>query len=155
MGKVTAQTDLPEPMKPLAVLLGEWSGEGKQMTPDGNTSFSQTERVQWQLNGRLLIFNGKGFSEGSETPEFEAFGVMTYDPTEQQVYIYSWTADGYFQKAPVTIKPGSFQWGFDVPNNGMIRFTATFDESSWKEKGEYSPDKGVNWYPYMQSSLSR
>ncbi len=153
---VQAQGRLPEPMAPMAVLEGSWTGEGSQSRgASDRIDFQQTEEVSVELDGKLMVFRGTGISEGEKEPSFKAFGVMTYDREADQVYIHAWTLDGNYTKAPVEIGDGTFSWQFEVPNGGTVRYTAEFTESSWTEEGEYSPDKGKTWYPFMTTRLSR
>jgi hypothetical protein len=152
---VQSQSRLPEPMRPLAVLEGSWTGEGSQSRgPNDMTSFRQTEEVSFELDKQLMTFRGTGISSGEKEPSFRAFGVMTYDLEEDQVYIHAWTMDGNYTKAPVEIGDGTFLWQFDV-EGGTVRYKAEFSATQWVERGEFSPDQGKNWYQFMDTSLSR
>jgi hypothetical protein len=150
-----AQTSPEDALQPLTVLLGEWEGSGFYMNQQQKRiEFRHKEHVTQALNQTLLLFNGKAVSPDGDAG-FEAFGVVFTDPEDKQTYINAWTAEGQYTKAPITIEEGSFEWGFDVPNGGYIRYTATFSDTEWVEKGEYSPDKGTTWYPFLEMKLTR
>ncbi len=151
-----AQDAIPDSMKPLAVLTGEWNGQGSQSRgPNDMVTFKHHEIVSTELDGRLFVFHGTGTKAGESDPAFKAYGVMTYDAEEDQVFIHAWTMEGEYTKAPVEITEDSFTWGFDVPNGGKVRYLASFTKNKWTERGEYSPDQGDTWYQFMETSLSR
>ena len=151
-----AQSAMPEPLQPLALLAGEWSGEGSQSRGQNDRlEFNQTEEVSVELDGRLIVFRGTGTTKGETEPSFRAYGVMTYDSEADQVFIHAWTMDGNYTKAPVETSENQFSWSFDVPNGGKVRYTADFNENTWTERGAYSPDQGKTWYPFMEMRLTR
>lgn len=148
--------DVPEVLKSLTVLEGTWHGEGSQSTgPDNMILFEQTEQVSAELDGNLMVFRGTGTTKGEKEPSFRAYGVMSYDSEDEQVYIHAWTNDGRYTRAPVTLGDNTFSWQFDVENEGMVRYSAEFSKDRWTEKGEYSPDNGKTWYQFMTMDLSR
>lgn len=142
-------------LEPLKVLLGEWEGNGYYMNhQQQRIEFTHNEHVTLALNGTLVLLNGKANSPNGDQG-FEAFGVIFIDPKDTQTYINAWTAEGEYTTAPMTIGDGSFEWGFDIPSGGHVRYTATFSDTEWVEKGEFSPDKGSTWYPFLEMKLTR
>jgi len=150
----------PAEMKKLGWWVGEWKGEGwAEMGPDGRSAFSIHERVQWKLDGRLLLVEGRGKSKlpgkQVEVDTHQALGVVSYDPKAQKLRFYAWRDPGGMQtEADFKVTDGGMEWGFQTPQ-GHIRFTIRRTEKGeWLEIGERSLD-GASWRQFLQMTLQR
>ncbi len=70
--------------------------------------------------------------------------------------MHAFTMQGQNVIADVT-KTGdlSFDWGFDLPNGGKIKYTVQFTENTWEESGTYVTPDGSNSYPTVKMALIR
>lgn len=143
------------PIDKLRAMEGTWQGEGTASQRNGEkVEFTQSEEVTVLLDGKVIMYHGRGYAKSTGTLEFEAVGMIYYDQTKKGSFINAWTKDGQYTRAEVTLTDEGFIWSFVTPNGGTIRYTASVSEDVWKESGEYSPDSST-WYPFMSMQLTR
>jgi hypothetical protein len=131
-----------EAMKKLTFLEGNWNGEANMMVRgQGNQKINQTEKVQFQLGGTILIIEGLGKSvEDNSKTVHHAFAVISYDEKSEKYRFTSWLENGltgeyeaYFDDT------GNFVWVMESPNGGTIYYKIKLDENGhWVETGEWS-----------------
>src|SRR5579884_2408348 len=62
-------------MEKLRFLLGRSVGDGRMLRPSGEwTEFHQTERVEYELDGLLLVIEGMGRAKTDNHPLLQAYG---------------------------------------------------------------------------------
>ncbi len=147
-----------EAMKKLAFLEGNWSGQANMMVRgQGNQKINQTEKVQYQLGGTILVIEGLGKS-ADEDPKtvHHAFAVINYDEKSEKYRFTSWLENGltgdyeaYFDDS------GNFIWIMESPNGGTIQYKIKLDENGhWTETGEWSSD-GEQWFGFFSMTLKK
>ncbi len=140
-------------MKKLEYLAGDWKGEAIVQTRNGPINVNQTEHIEWRLDGVVLAIEGTG-RQNNEIA-FNAFAIANYDPNSKQFKFRSYTKEGgstdaYFK----VLAENNFEWGFDTPNGGKVKFVITLDPTrkTWHEVGQYSAD-GNNWMKTIELNL--
>lgn len=147
------------PKNQLSYMVGEWHGEGWQMTRSGKETSTVKETVECKLDCNLIIVSGLGTKTNPTTGEVtvvhEAFGVITYDQNSNKHMIRAYKAGDVIEAEIVLLEERIFQWSIPAPGGGSVRFTVDFTQPDvWKEKGEYSRD-GVTWMPSMEMELRK
>lgn len=151
-----------EKLKPFGHWVGHWSGEGYYQTGSAERQNSTIEEhLTYKLNGTVLQVEGTGTAvdpaTGSKTIVHNALAILYYDQSTQQYRFNSFLQDGRHADAWFNIvSDNKYEWGFDLPT-GKIRYIITFDEAgtTWNEVGEFSPDKGTNWYTFFGMTLKK
>lgn len=139
----------------LAPLVGVWRGEARVAFPHAVT-VHQTERVERDLDGLVLVVRGTGYADASHSgaPVFRALAVISYDDSRGRYEFRAYnegrtvTADAQF------LDDGSLRWSMSPPGV-QIRYTISFDANTWREVGEMSRDAGVTWTPTVEMNLTR
>ena len=129
-----------EAMKPLAWMHGRWQGEAWAVTPDGKRhELIQTERVGPMLDGAILVVEGKAFLRDGRPADFNAFGVIAYDPTAK-AYVFQTHAQGRGGAFPLELTPDGWAWAA-AAGPVKIRYVTTFRNGVWREVGDMTlPD---------------
>lgn len=144
-------------MDRLAPLAGRWQGEASVSSP-APVIVHQTEQVERALDGLLLVINGTGHATADRTgaPNFQALGVISYDPRRSLYEVRAYTHEGHVTTATGEfLSDGAFRWSFAPGGPVQIRFTITFDQTTWREVGEMSRDNGATWTRTIDLNLRR
>lgn len=144
-----------EEMKKLAFFVGDWKGEARIRNQNGEQVVTQTEHIEWKLDGLVLSIEGTGREK--ETIAFHAFALVNFDPTDQQFKLKSYVKEGLSTNAYFKIlSDNQFEWGFDIPAGGKSRYIITLDpaKKTWQETGEYSRD-GSTWMKFIEMNLTK
>lgn len=140
-------------MKPLAFLVGSWSGTGWAMTREGKQEFTIREVIEPKLDGSVFLVEGKG-KDSQGNVAHHALAFFHYDKTHKEFRVKAFRKDGGYVDARGEIKDGNFIWGFDSPQ-GKIRFTLKLnDKGQWVESGEFSQD-GKQWRLFLEMTLDK
>jgi len=162
---VSAQSHGPSPakveaMKKLDFLLGEWRGEGwTEFVPGRRGTASITEKAQSKLGGLVLMIEGLGTTKVPGTQQervvHNAMAVLWYDDQAGLYRMRSFLADGRAVDAEAKFIGEAFQWGFQSPVSGSVRYTVKLtDKGEWFETGEMSQD-GKTWRQFHEMTLQR
>lgn len=142
----------------LAPLIGRWAGQADVISPHAMI-VHQTERVERDLNGLLLVIHGTGYAnaEHAGDPIFNAMAVISFDDRRQIYEFRSYTATGYATTATGQfLDDGSFRWSIAPEASPVhMRFTITFDAATWREVGEMSQDRGATWSRTISMDLRK
>ena len=152
----------PEPvaMKPLAWIVGEWTGTGSMMTGPGTMSDASVhETATLHAGGHVLVLEGLGKAkvpgQAGETVVHNAFATIWYDADAKAYRMRAFRATGHAVDAGITVADKRIVWGFRDPRAGQIRFTVNLtDDGKWHEVGENSQD-GTTWNRFFEMTLSR
>jgi hypothetical protein len=135
-----------EAMKKLDYLAGKWQGDATATLGKDTKQLTQTEAVQFKLDGVVLLVEGIGRGKlpgkDQEGILFHALAVMSYDAQAKKYKIKAYRAEGQSVDADMTVTDKGFTWGFKIPERGVeIRYTMTLTpKGEWHEVGEYAPD---------------
>jgi hypothetical protein len=151
--------EVDAPKNQLSYMVGEWHGEGWQMSRSGRETSMIKEIVECKLDCNLIVVSGLGTktdpTTGVVTVVHEAFGVITYDHNSGKHMIRAYKGNDVIEAELVLLEEKVFQWSIPAPGGGTVRFTVDFTQPDvWKEKGEYSRD-GVTWMPSMEMELRK
>jgi hypothetical protein len=141
-------------MARLAPLIGRWAGPANVTSPHPMT-VHQTERVEADLDGLLLVVHGTGYANAdhSGAPVFQAFAVISYDD-RRGLYEFRSYSRGFATTATGVFLPdGAFRWTIDAGGPVRMRNTATFDQNTWRETSEMSNDGGATWRHMLEMNL--
>ncbi len=159
-----AQAELgdKEKMKAFSNWIGRWQGEGSmQMGPGEPRKSIVEETIEAKLDGMVLLIEGIGKAENPSTHEVtvvhHALAVLSYDKVTNQYNFRSYLKDG--RSTDAWIKPiheNQFQWGFDIPGRGKMRYSITLDpaKKTWHETGEFSSDENT-WSKFFEMNLKK
>jgi hypothetical protein len=146
----------------VARFVGTWEGSGWMTGRDGSRSeYEAFERVRWHLSGKRLIIEGLGVATDAQTGEtvigHDAMAVIS---AHEDANTWTFTAgrDGAFEAHVMTYFPEEdfFRWSPDPPDRTSVRFTIRFTtEDEWHEVGEFSPNGGQSWTPFLEMRLQR
>jgi hypothetical protein len=142
-------------MQKLSYLVGDWKGEATIKNQSGTKTLSQTEHIEWKLDGLVLSIDGTGREQDKIT--FQAFALVNFDPADQQFKFKSFVREGYSTNAYFKVlEENKFEWGFDIPSGGKSKYTITLDptKKTWYETGEYSRD-GNTWMKFIDLNLTK
>ncbi len=149
-----------EAMKKLDFMAGQWKGEGWMMDREGNkNAFTQTEDINWKMDGELMLIEGLGKSYDASVQEekviHNALATISYNPQTGNYDFQSYVAGrGSGTAVGKVLDEHTFQWELSVPH-GKIRYTITISEKEqWYEIGEYSPD-GQAWNQFFEMTLAK
>ncbi|MGH9507979.1 MAG: hypothetical protein ACRD2F_14725 [Terriglobales bacterium] len=150
------------PMQPLAFLVGRWRGSGYvEFVPGQRHTFQETERIEPELNGMLLLIEGRGTSSagpGRRMVTHDALAVVSYDPAAGDFHWQAYNAAGphlEYVDTHATVKDGVVRWGYSAGPMGQVRFTFRLDrQGRWVERGEMSHD-GKTWRRFFAMTLHR
>ena len=153
--------DLNPALAPYAGLLGDWVGTAETLTPSGPMTVAQTETVRTELQGNLIVVEGRGRSLGpdgepSDEVGFNAFGIFSVDAATGTVYFDAFTMEGRHVRVAPTPVEGGFDWSMRPGGRTVIAYEVRFDEAGrWVETGEVSLDDGETWRPFFEMTLDR
>ncbi|MGA8087739.1 MAG: hypothetical protein WCA10_10555 [Terracidiphilus sp.] len=102
-----------EAMKKLAFLAGNWSGPVSiSRGPGEPLKLTQTESVQFKLDGLVLLIQGKSAGPDGKA-QFQALATVSYDDAAH-VYRFRAYNDGRYVDTELTVNPDGFAWGFNA-----------------------------------------
>ena len=144
-----------EAMKKVGFMVGKWKGEGwVEMPGTPRTTFTQTEHVQWKLDGLALLVEGHGTSK--EVTVFQAIGLLTYDVESKLYRFASGSTQGRHAYNEGRLVDGGWEWTYPVPQvGGRVRYVIRLtDKGEWHEVGEFSRDEKV-WRKFFEMTLKK
>ena len=150
-----------EKMKVFADWAGHWKGEGSLQSGPGEVKKSTVdERIEWKLDGMILMVEGVGktFDEATrkETVVHHAFAVLSFDQNSGDYKFRTYLKDGRSTDAWLKIVgQNKYQWGFETPG-GKVRYNILMDpaKKTWNETGEFSQD-GNSWRGFFEMNLTK
>jgi hypothetical protein len=126
-------------MSKLQFLVGSWTGEARLFRGPGEPIvLTQTEDVQFKLDGLLLLIEGVGRSQADGKPLLQALGVVSYDDASGTYTMRAFN-DGRFLETEVKLTADggkSLAWGFsfgEIRTHSVLRLE---DNGDWTEAHE-------------------
>jgi hypothetical protein len=125
-------------MKKVGFLAGKWSGEARMFRPSGEpVEMGQTEKVEYKLDGLILIIEGTGRNKSDGKPTLQAFGIVSYDD-EAATYRMRAFNDGRWLETEMKLAENGKEltWGFtlgEIKTHSVLRIN---DKGEWTELHE-------------------
>jgi hypothetical protein len=122
-------------MRKLGFLAGRWSGPATIFRGPGEPLHrTQTENVQFKLDGLVLLIEGKSTGADGKA-QFEALATVAYDDASQAYHIRAYH-DGYYVDAPLTVTADGFSWGFATGPAKVENEMHRTGKGEWQETTE-------------------
>jgi hypothetical protein len=134
--------------------------KGALLDDPAHILITQTENVQFRLDGVVLLVEGIGRGKlpgkDEEGVLFNALGVMSYDAQAKKYKVKAYRSEGQSVDADMTLTEKGFIWGFKEPQRGLeVKYTLTVTpKGEWHEIGEFSQD-GKTWTKFIEMTLTR
>jgi hypothetical protein len=137
----------------LDFMVGEWTGEGSIVTPNGRFDFRQTEAIRPNLDGAILLIDGRGYARAAPAaaaPAFSAFAVISFDEVNSAYAFRSYSSGHYGDFSARFLDDGAFEW-----NAPTMRYVVRIDDKGrWVETGERRDENG-EWTHFFDMTLMR
>lgn len=122
-------------MKKLEFLVGHWSGAATVVRGPGEPlKLTQTEDVQFKLDGLVLLIEGTGHSADGQAV-YRALATISYDDAANAYHFRAYN-DGRYLDTPLAVTANAFDWGFasgSFKANNAMKLT---DDGNWLETTE-------------------
>lgn len=140
-------------VKKLESMVGQWKGSGWILQGEKRETFSGTETVQRKIDGLALLVEGK-FSTLEGKTIHETLAILSYNAKSSKYIFRTYLASGMSGEHDFRIVSDSFEWGFQTPAAGTIRYTIKTANDVWFETGEYTKD-GKTWVKFFEMTLQK
>lgn len=122
-------------MRKLEFLAGTWEGESTVTQGQGRTiKITQTEQVQFKLDGLVLSIEGTGRDQTGKTV-YSALGIVSFDQKANRYVIRAWNS-GNFVETEMKVASNGFEWGFQSGPLTMISRMTIDEKGRWSETSE-------------------
>ncbi len=140
-------------MKKLEMLAGQWKGSGWIQQGQTRETFTGTETVQKKLDGHTLLVEGS-FKNPEGKPAHQTLAILSCNDKMTGYNFATYLANGITGIQDFKVVGDHFEWGFEIPNTGTVRYTIKADSDVWFEIGEFSRD-GKSWFKNFEMKLDR
>ncbi|MEQ1643114.1 MAG: DUF1579 family protein [Pyrinomonadaceae bacterium] len=140
-------------MKKLEKMAGHWKGTGWMQQGPKRETFTGTETVQSKLDGLATLVEGY-FTNSEGKVIHQTLAVLSYDEAQKNYRFATYLANGMTGVQEYKIVGDHFEWGFQIPNAGTVRYTVKIDDTTWFEIGEFSRD-GKTWMQNFEMKLTK
>ncbi len=124
-----------EAMHKLGFLTGSWSGPVSIIRGPGEPlHLTQTEKVEYKLDGLVLLIEGKSTAADGNAP-FQAIATVAYDDQTHGYRIRAYNA-GHYIDAELTVLADGFSWGFDAGPAHIANTMHLTAKGEWQETSE-------------------
>ena len=124
-----------EAMHKLAFLTGHWSGPVKIAPGPGEPlHLTQTENVQYKLDGLVLLIEGKSTGEDGQK-QFEALATIAFDDAAQ-TYRFRAYHDGHYVDTELKLLADGFSWGMEAGPAHIVNVMHLTAKGEWQETTE-------------------
>ncbi|HUB29750.1 MAG TPA: hypothetical protein VL967_08635 [Terracidiphilus sp.] len=124
-----------EAMKKLAFLAGHWSGPATIARGPGEPlHLTQTENVEYKLDGLVLLIEGKSTGEDGKA-QFEALATIAYDDAAQSYRFRAYNG-GHYVDTELKAAPDGFRWGMDAGPAHIVNTMRLTAKGEWQETTE-------------------
>jgi len=135
-----------EAMHKLSFLAGRWSGPITVVRGPGEPlHLTQTENVQFKLDGLVLLIEGKATDAQGNTP-FSALATVSWDDASH-TYRFRAYNDGRYIDTELSVVADGFSWGFTSGPAHVVNTMHLSDKGAWDE----TTDVTVGSNPPMHS----
>jgi hypothetical protein len=136
-----------EAMRKLSFLAGHWSGPVTVIRGPGEPlHLTQTEDVEYKLDGLVLLIEGKSTSVDGKTL-FSALATVAYDDASHTYHFRAYH-DGHYLDTELSVLDHGFSWGFTsgpahIMNTMHLTAKGEWDESTEVTVGSNPPHRSV------------
>ena len=124
-----------EAMRKLSFLAGNWSGPVSfAMGPGEPLHLTQTEKIEYKLDGLVLLIEGKSTAADGTAP-FQALATVAYDDATHTYRIRAYNA-GHYIDAELTVLADGFSWSFDSGPAHIANSMHLSPKGEWQETSD-------------------
>jgi len=124
-----------EALHKLAFLVGRWSGPVTIMRGPGELlHLTQSEEVQYKLDGLVLLIEGKSTSTDGKA-QFSALATISFDDATQAYRIRAYN-DGHCLDAELSVLGDGFSWSFPAGPARIVNTMHLTGKGEWQEVTE-------------------
>jgi hypothetical protein len=124
-----------EAMRKLSFLAGHWSGPVTIVRGPGETlHLTQTEDVDYKLDGLVLLVQGTGTSADGKT-QFSALATIAFDEASR-TYRFRAYNDGHYLDTELSVHDNGFSWGFSAGAAHIVNTMHLAAHGEWNEVTE-------------------
>jgi hypothetical protein len=124
-----------EAMRRLSFLAGRWSGPVTIVRGPGEAlHLTQTEDVEYKLDGLVLLIEGKSTSADGKVP-FSALATIAYDDASH-TYRFRAYHDGHYLDTELSVPANGFSWSFTAGPANIVNTMHLTAKGEWYEVTE-------------------
>jgi hypothetical protein len=124
-----------EAMHKLSFLAGHWSGPATIVRGPGEPlHLTQTEDVEYKLDGLVLLIEGKSTSADGKVA-FSALATIAYDDASH-AYHFRAFHDGRYLDTELSVAANGFSWGYAAGPAHIVNTMHLTDKGEWDEVTE-------------------
>lgn len=124
-----------EAMRKLGFLAGRWSGPVTVVRGPGEPiPLTQTENVEYKLNGLVLLIEGKSAGADGKA-QFEALATIAYDDAAHSYRIRAYNG-GHYLDTELSVLADGFSWGFSAGPAHIVNTMHLTGKGQWQETSE-------------------
>jgi hypothetical protein len=124
-------------MRQLSFLVGHWSGPVTVSRGPGEPMhFTQTENVEYKLDGLVLLIEGKSAGADGET-QFSALATIAYGDNSHSYHFRAYN-DGRYLDTELTVTDHGFSWGFTAGPAHIVNTMHLTPKGEWNEVTEFT-----------------
>jgi hypothetical protein len=137
-----------EAMRKLSFLAGRWSGPVSVVRGPGEVlHLTQTEDVEYKLDGLVLLVEGKSTSADGKV-QFTALATIAYDDASH-TYRFRAYNDGHYLDTELSVPANGFSWSFTagpahIVNTMHLTAKGEWDEATDVTVGSNPPHRSVD-----------
>lgn len=121
-----------EAMRKLSFLAGHWSGPASiHRGPGEPLHVTQTEDVQYKLDGLVLLIEGKS-TDADGKVVFSALATVAYDDATH-TYRFRAYNDGHYLDTELSVPENGFSWSFDSGPAHIVNTMHLTAKGVWNE----------------------
>jgi hypothetical protein len=121
-----------EAMRKLSFLAGHWSGPVTIVRgPDEALHLTQTEDVEYKLDGLVLLIQGKSTSADGKV-QFSALATVAYDDASHTYHFRAYN-DGHYLDTELSVPANGFSWGFTAGPAHIVNTMHLTGKGEWDE----------------------
>jgi hypothetical protein len=124
-----------EAMRKLSFLAGHWSGSVTVVRGPGEPlHLTQTEDVEYKLDGLVLLIEGKSTSAGGKVL-FSALATIAYDDASHTYRLRAYN-DGHYLDTELSVPANGFSWSFTTGPAHIVNTMRLTGKGEWDEVTE-------------------
>jgi hypothetical protein len=122
-----------EAMRKLSFLTGRWSGPVTIVSGPGEPlHLTQTENVQYKLDGLVLLIQGKSTGPDGKA-QFQALATIAFDDASH-TYRFRAYNGGHYVDTELSVPGDGFSWGFSAGPAHIANTMHLTNNKQWQEE---------------------